>query len=136
VKSKSYDGGEVCIVSQDFHEQIERTLRSALGVFDASKAESVIQECCFISYDKTKPARFINRERISGRHVIIILDDLLQDYWEKEKEIVKILFDELAHYELDQKDEETSPRDVKKAHDLGKSRFEQWLKMPKKESRT
>ena len=132
MKSKRYDVEKASIVS-GFREQIEAALQSALKVFDDSKAESIFRECCFIGYDKEKPSRFIHRDSIGGKHVIIILDDLLEAAWEKEKDIVRILFDELSHYELGQKNGEANEKDRKKAHKLAESWFEEWLRIEKEE---
>lgn len=116
-----------------FKEQLENALNSASEVIPKHVVENAKRDCFFVTYDIEYEGRFIHHDNIEGIHIVIIIDKHLDDYWNKTQEIVRVILDELAHYELDQKENDLLKDEIDEAHKLARERFEKWLQINKEQ---
>ena len=112
---------------------VRLALESAFTAIDDSIAQRAIDECCFITFRGSGGGRFLNRDDISGRHLIILREDYFGREWDDSRLelLVPIILRVLAHYALNHKETDLTEKDSEKEREADKLKRE-WVKVWKK----
>ena len=134
MEKKPYDLKDLKVYCQAIHPiDLQKVFKSIFKAIPEPVPTSVIEDCVFICFRESGNGRFLHREDIDGRHIIILAEHLFENFINYEK-IVSVIMHELAHYQLKHKQGDVDSGKMshtemeEKADELKDKWLEKWKK--------